>query len=56
MLMYAFRMFSLSVSGRNNGKNDSGSSRLERPATPSQLFAASLQLRRSELNKPVNSA
>ena len=56
MLMCAFRMFSLSVSGRNNGKNDSGSSRLERPATPSQLFAASLQLRRGELNKPVNSA
>jgi len=51
MLMYAFRMFSLAASRRPIG---SSACDLERRATPSQPFAVSLQLRRGELNKPVD--
>jgi hypothetical protein len=50
MLMYAFRMFSLSVSGRGHFTNDSGA---ERPAAPLRPFA-SLQMRRRELSNPAN--
>ena len=53
MLMYAFRMFSLSVPGRECATNDAGNVGPERPVTSSQLFAASLHLRRGELDRSI---
>jgi hypothetical protein len=55
MLMYAFRMFSLSIVGRGS-TNDVGDPETEQAATPSKLFAASLRLRHHQLKKPSKPA